>query len=539
MSRFKNFKVSTLLLLMVAAFVGLYAVSGTAGLIMLKQNRMLIADLSHHGIEQANALSDASLRLFQSRVALTNAKTYMDGGMIPEREAALEQAQTLLQHSMASFEAFRVEMSEGHGDNGTPGTTALFTEPEKDAAPSGYQAVLQHYDLLVDQGMKPLIDAVEGWNGIEANRILDTILEPATQQFIAALDAFQFANRELAQQSITQADRISNYAMQALLGLLVLAVLLALGAHRLFSRTMLRPLQTIRRHCELMTEGDLRARLTYDRNNEIGTVLKGFNIMQENLVHTIAAVHSETHSMHRGTQDIARRSQQIDMQILQQNQALDKVTSAVNTLHDTVMQSRQHAEEAIGLAAATSQTAHDGHAAMKQVIHSMNQIADSAKRIGVIVQIIDEIATQTNLLSMNAAVEAAHAGEHGKGFAVVATEVRDLAERSRRAASEIRGLISESGQNVDSGTRHVHNAGLAMDAILEAVQTVDERITWIGQTADAQARDITNVISIVDHVKQDARQSMELVQQTTRSAQSMTDQAMRLQSVASAFQIAS
>lgn len=534
--RFKNFKVSTLLLLMVAGFVGLYAVSGTAGLLMLKQNRTLISDLSHHGIEQANALSDASLRLFQSRVALTNAKTYMDGGMIPEREGALENARTLLEHSLSSFNAFRgqaddamVEASDADTGRNATAVNGL----------DGYDAVVKHYDYLVNNGLLPLIAAVDGWNGIEANRIIDTVLEPATHEFMAALDAFQHANRQLAHESVTEAAEISNYAMQALIGLLVLAVLMALAAHRLFARAMLRPLQAIRSHCELMTSGDLRARLTHDRNNEIGTVLKGFNTMQENLVHTITAVHSETHSMHQGTREIAQRSAQIDAQILAQNQALNQVTSAINTLHDTVMQSRQHAEDAMTLAASTSQTVHGGHDAMKQVVRTMDHIADSAKRIGMIVRIINDIATQTNLLAMNVAVEAAHAGEHGKGFAVVATEVRDLAERSRRAANDIRSLIEESTQNVDTGTRHVHQAGVAMDAILDAVETVNERIHWIGQTADEQAHDIAAVINIVDHVKRDARQSMELVQQTTQAAQRMTHQATRLQTVASAFQIAS
>lgn len=519
MSRLKNLKVSTLLLLTLLGFVGLYAFSGAAGLLMLQQNRALIADLSQHGIEEANALSDASLRLFQSRVALTNAKTYMDGGQIEQRDAALEQADELLQHSVIRFEQFRDRVEQHEANE--------------------YPAVLEHYDFLTTEGLLPLSSALKGWNGIEANRIIDQVLEPATDRFITALEEFQQSNRQMAHDGIVQADQISDYAIKALTALLIASLLMALGVHRLFMHTMLRPLNAIRRHCELMTTGDLRTRLPQDRNNEIGTLLQGFNTMQDNLVHTISAVHTETDSMHRGTQDIAERSVQIDQQFIEQNKALEKVAHAIEQLRETVAQNRQYAQEATGLAATTSQRVSSGHDAMTQVITTMEQIEASAKRIGVIVSIINDIATQTNLLAMNVAVEAARAGEHGKGFAVVADEVRDLADRSSRAANEIRKLIDESGRSVGTGTEHVRTAGIAMDAILEAVETVNDRIHSIGQTADHQVRDIEAVNAIVNAVKKDAWQSMTLVQQTTKSARHMTHQAIRLQSVASAFQIAS
>ena len=520
MSRLKNLKISTLLLLMVLGFVGLYAVSGTAGLFMLKQNRSLMAELSHRGIEQANSLSDASLRLFQSRVALINAKTHMDGGQIEERDAALVQANVLVEQSLHSFNQFARLINE-QGDE------------------AEHQAVVQHYESLIHDILLPLAAALQGWNGIEANRIIDQELEPTSQAFVEALEAFQRSNRQMATNATQQADAMTSQAIQALLVLLVIALCMAFLIHRLVRLTMLQPLRTIQQHCELMTTGDLRTRLNQDRNNEIGTLLHGFNTMQDNLVHTIAAVHSETDSMHRGTQDIAQRSQQMDRHIMGQNDALDNVAQAIERLQGTVEESRQHANEALSLAATTNDTVDSGHHAMQQVTHTMDQIADSAKRIAAIVKIINGIATQTNLLAMNVAVEAARAGEHGKGFTVVAGEVRELAQRSSKAANDIRALINESTRNVSTGTEHVQQATVAMNAILKAVQTVNDRIHWIGQTTEDQAKEMATVSTIVREVKNNAWESMELIQQTSRSAEQMTHQATRLRSVASAFQIAS
>lgn len=514
----KNLRLQVALLLVLLGFVGLFATSGMAGLWMLKENQRLIADLGRQGIEQANDLSDASLLLFQSRVALISAKTYMEGGMTEERDVALKQAHTLLERSANRFEQFRAS---------TAGTT--------DAISS--QQVATSYDTLLTQGLQPLAQALEKWNGIEANRLSDQVLEPATQAFTEALDAFQTSNRQLAQHGLDSASQMSRTAMQTLAVLLALSLLMALGAHRLFKQTMLRPLNQLLAHFRVMAEGDLRETLPTHYRNELGKLLAGVNHMQSNLVQTVTSMRDEADMMRMDTQDIAERSNQIFNQTTRQAGALNHITQATDALYQSVQQSSQHAHDATRMAQKAQDTTVTGHEAVAQVVLNMTDIASCAQRIQTIVKLINGIATQTNLLALNAAVEAARAGEHGRGFAVVANEVRELALRSSQAADEIKTLIEASDRSVAAGTEQVRQAGLAMDNILEAVRAVGERIDWIALAATQQSSDIDAVKHNVEAVKSDTQANLPLVRQTDEAASKLSAQALRLHDIASVFQL--
>ncbi len=513
----KHLRIQFTLLLILLGFVGLFASSGMAGLWMLKENQRLIADLGRQGIEQANDLSDASLLLFQSRVALINAKTYMEGGQTEQRDEALARANALLERSAARFEQFR-QNTQGAGD-------------------ASYQGVVDRYQALQSDSLRPLSEALQKWNGIEANRLSDQVLETATQAFIEALDAYQSSNRKLAQQGLEQAGQMTSAAMRALAALLVLSLVMAMGAHRIIRRTVLQPLSVLLEHFKRMAQGDLRGNLPKGGRNEIGALLAGADHMQGNLVQTVAGIRGAASLMRMDTQDIAHRSSQIFHQTMRQAEALEQVTQATEALHESVRQSSLHAHDATEMAQQARQTATKGHEAVAQVIDNMNDIASCAQRIQNIVKLITGIATQTNLLALNAAVEAARAGAHGRGFAVVASEVRDLAQRSSQAADEIKALVEASDRSVAAGTGQVRQAGLAMDDILAAVSAVSERIDWIMQAAARQSDSIDTVRQVVETVKSDTQANLPLVRQTDEAADKLSAQAMRLHDIASVFQL--
>jgi methyl-accepting chemotaxis protein len=201
---------------------------------------------------------------------------------------------------------------------------------------------------------------------------------------------------------------------------------------------------------------------------------------------------------------------------------------------------RHTAESAHGaneLANSASGVAAKGGTVVGEVVNVMEQISASSKKISDIISVIDGVSFQTNILALNAAVEAARAGEQGRGFAVVAAEVRSLAQRSAQAAKEIKGLIGESVDRVESGSRLVQDAGATMSQIVQSVKRVTDIIGEITEASNTQSTDIGQVNGTVAQLDQMTQQNAALVEQSSAAAESLREQAGRLAQAVARFRV--
>jgi methyl-accepting chemotaxis protein len=168
----------------------------------------------------------------------------------------------------------------------------------------------------------------------------------------------------------------------------------------------------------------------------------------------------------------------------------------------------------------------------------MDEISQASRRIAEIIAVIDGIAFQTNILALNAAVEAARAGEQGRGFAVVAGEVRNLAQRSAQAAREIKALIDDSAQKVESGAELVGVAGATMKEIVDRVRRVSDLIGTIHAATSEQSAGIGQVNQAVAQLDQMTQKNAALVEHSASAANSLKEQAERLTQTVAVFRLA-
>jgi methyl-accepting chemotaxis protein len=202
-----------------------------------------------------------------------------------------------------------------------------------------------------------------------------------------------------------------------------------------------------------------------------------------------------------------------------------------------VKQNAENAGHANRLAGSAREQAEHGGQVAAQAVAAMVEIHASSRKIADIVGLIDEIAFQTNLLSLNAAVEAARAGEQGRGFAVVASEVRSLSQRSAAAAKEIKALINESVERVQAGSVLVDASGAALSDIVDSVKKVTDIVAEIAAASQEQSSGIDQVNRAVTQMDEVTQQNAALVEEASAAARAMQEQADELRRQMMFFQL--
>ena len=268
------------------------------------------------------------------------------------------------------------------------------------------------------------------------------------------------------------------------------------------------------------------------------SVMASLQDMQAKLAHIVSEVRQAAESIATGSGQIAHGNADLSQRTEEQASNLQQTAASMEQLNATVKNNADTARTANQLATVASHAAHHGGTVVTQVVHTMDDIASSARKITDIIAVIDGIAFQTNILALNAAVEAARAGEQGRGFAVVAGEVRNLAQRSGEAAREIKSLIHTSVSKVEDGDRLVAEAGTTMADIVDQVQRVADLIGEISSASHEQTAGIGQVNDAVTQLDQVTQQNAALVEESAAAAESLKLQAHQLTGLVARFSLA-
>ncbi len=490
---------------------------GLSGWFLLQSNGSL--DEATQEIQVRMGLSNSSNHLRTARLLVIHAAAAARIGEMDEFRSILGAVEKRLGQAQQNFDTY-------------------LNRPNKSAADSELDAPLkERFNAYLNQGLVPMVKSAKqgSFEGVIAQETdVTRKLDDSYNEVLLKAIKIRTARAEAINQQATAQLHLGFIIMGAAFAV---ALVLTLMTFIFLRRVVIHPLHQAGERIARIAAGDLTAPSRHWGRGEIGVLSANLQAMQQALVQTVGVVREGAVAIYQGSGEITAGNTDLSSRTEQQASALEQTAASMEELTATVKQNADNAHHASQLAADASGKAREGGDIVSGVIHTMNNISGSSKKIAEITTVINSIAFQTNILALNAAVEAARAGEQGRGFAVVASEVRSLAQRSAQAAKEIEGLISESVQLIGQGSAQVTHAGSTMTDIVDAVRRVTDIMAEIAAASDEQSRGIQQVSQAVTEMDNVTQQNAALVEEASSAAASLEEQAARLTQAVAAFRL--
>ena len=353
----------------------------------------------------------------------------------------------------------------------------------------------------------------------------------------------------LAEMTRATEERASSFQSLSTI-VMILSSIISIVLSIIVPGTIIKPLKRLSESSKQIAAGDLTVDVSVESSNdELGEMTRSFKSMVDNLRETVRGVGEASEAVASASSQISASTEEMAAGAQEQTSQASEVASAVEEMTKTIVENSRNASNTADTAKVAKDAAQQGGDVVNETVTGMRRIADVVKRsaetvkalgkssdqIGEIIGVIDDIADQTNLLALNAAIEAARAGEQGRGFAVVADEVRKLAERTTKATKEIAGMIksiqadttgavtsmAEGTKQVDDGIKLADKAGSSLKEIVEVSEKVTDMVAQIAAASEQQSSASEQISKNVEAISSVTNQTASGVQQIARAAEDL------------------
>ncbi|MBT8764861.1 HAMP domain-containing methyl-accepting chemotaxis protein [Metapseudomonas boanensis] len=462
---------------------------------------------------------------------------------------ALNQARLRLEQSRSSGEAGTSDIQEAVE------AQKLAAELRDAMQDPGYAAVLTEVIGNVDSFNERLREYTAT---LEKQRQEYAQLEKQAKRIVEAVDQAY---------ALQKADMQAQQDASSMLILMAAALALAIGlaATAVITLLIVRPLQRVIGLARQIAEGDLSASIEVQRRDEIGQLMAAMQSMSNNLREMVGRLQGGVTQLSVSAQALSAVTEQTRIGVNGQKEETDQVATAMSQMAATVQEVARNAEAAAASTESADSRVNTGSQVVRQTLDRVNQLArameeatssiqqlsQDTQSIGTVLDVIKNVAEQTNLLALNAAIEAARAGEQGRGFAVVADEVRALARRTQQSTAEIERLIATLREGVRNSVIHmqqsgslvemtVQDANLTEDAlagIAEAVTLIHQMNQQIAAAAEQQSAVAEEINRSVTSIRDIADQSASAMEETASSSTQLARLGHDLQGMAAHFRL--
>lgn len=399
----------------------------------------------------------------------------------------------------------------------------------------------------------------------EALRVINGEMNQHADQMTQALNELSALNKQGANDATNVAQSVFGSAQQWMAGMMVLTALITLVLAWVLTRSIVQPLAQALGIAQVIAAGDLTADIVVRGRDEPARLLEALKAMQQSLRRTLLRISDSSGQLASASEELSTVTEDSTRGLRQQNLEIDQAATAVNQMTAAVEEVARNAVATSEASDESERIAQRGRQQVQDTVLSINHLARDVTQTGdqveilaqkvygisKVLDVIRSVAEQTNLLALNAAIEAARAGEAGRGFAVVADEVRALAHRTQSSTQEIEVLVGDIRQGTDetvaamqgsnsrarSTLELAQSAGVALDEIAAAISLITERNTVIASASEQQAQVAREVDRNITNIRDLALQSSAGAHQTSAASHDLSRLATDLNAMVAEFAV--